>query len=134
MHIFLQRVCLLYGTGSIAGALVVLVMWFLGVFAEQFSFLAFNLNVDAFFPPVVFGGLGGLLYFLRTSMKSSMQAVVYSIPISIAYLSYGFGWLDVVMFKQMDISYFLRPESLVIFAIFALVWGGFTKYVNVAAH
>ena len=122
-----KKVCFLYGLGTIGSILVLTSFWLLSaVFADTFDFVEFNAVIEDFYATMVWGGLCGLLYLLPYGKTSLLKGVVLSIFPALLYLFHHYSWVHVLMFKEFDFSYLTSDKSLVVFVVYAVVWGVFT--------
>jgi len=124
-----ERFCFLYGVGSIAGALVVATLWLVSILlADNWSFLSFAPVVEDFYAPAIWGGVCALLYTLPLHIDWFIKGIVFSLVPAFIFLAHKFSWVHTLLFESVNLSYLMREESLLTFAVYAMVWGVFTSY------
>lgn len=121
----LNQIALLYGSGSIAGAMAITVLWASEkLFGQYVSFLLeINMNVETFYAPVFWGGCAGLLYMLPNKLSLRATSAFYGFIAAFAFLIQKFSWAEAFLKGNINLAHLLQVEVLATLIIFTFVWG-----------
>jgi uncharacterized membrane protein (GlpM family) len=123
-----QRLLTLYGVGSLGGALTVLAYWALAEGVNGLPFVSFKPGMEAFYAPMVWGGIWALLYILPLTINNTVKGLIFSLFPAFTHLaltSGGFGrFLD-----GISVNIVVNHKSLVVVLVYAVFWGLVTSYI-----
>ncbi|MBI1363098.1 MAG: hypothetical protein GC134_03860 [Proteobacteria bacterium] len=124
-----QRMMILYGVGSLGGALTVLAYWALAQSANGLPFVSFKPELASFYEPMVWGGLWGFLYLLPFNVSPLIKGVIFSIFPALTHLAMSSGGLEKLM-DYASLNMVVNHKTLVVLLIYALFWGVVTSYMS----
>ncbi len=126
-----QRLFILYGVGSLGGALTVVAYWLLAETANGLPFISFKPELATFYAPMVWGGIWAFLYVLPLHFNALVKGVVFSVFPALTHLALSSGGLSKLV-DFASVNMIINHKSLVVILIYALCWGVVTT--NVASR
>ena len=134
----LQLNFIYYGLGSLGGFLAVLGFWFASAVIDDWNFGAYNLSIESFYVPMVWGGLFALLYnmpfrtdwWVKGSFFSLFPAFAHLILMSDGIKAQAYSAITGASFSSIDLGKLLsEQESWMWIGCYFIFWGLLTSKI-----
>lgn len=126
-----NRIALLYGIGSLMGAVTVTADWFVReMMGGGLALLSFQPGIDNYYMPMVWGGVWALLYiFPLNSLSWVWRGIIFGFAPALTHLSLKSGGVNqAIDFLSPD--RFLRHDTLIVIIVYIIFWGLSTSYLS----
>ena len=129
-NVLLAKIFVLYGIGSVMGAAATLVNWLVREFmGGGLSSLAGQPGLQAYYMPMVWGGVFGLLFLLPLNLVSWIgRGIILGIIPGLAQLALKSGGIHRIV-DLMSPDVFMRHDTLVVMLVYMFVWGLGTSFL-----
>lgn len=126
----LTRVFILYGIGSLMGAVANAANWLVREFlGGGLAIVSTQPGLSDYYMPMVWGGVWGLLFLLPIHFVSWIgRGIVLGVVPGLTYVSLKAGGFDrLIDFLSPD--RFLRHDTLIVLLVYMFIWGLGTSYL-----
>lgn len=122
-----ERIAFLYGVGTVGGALAITAQWILKELAGGgLALTTTQPKLDAYYMPMVWGGLWALLYLIPMRIKPIYKALIFFWAPALTYMALrSGGWSKVQELIMPD--RLLRQDMLLVLIVYFVFWGLLTS-------